>query len=249
MIKIDQKNYSGFISWAERCTCGRVYSLSIARNIQSGDIFADDLHDPGTVLFWHCCGFAYIAGSGSEDFLEELVFEIPRGSTRRLALITDDACTIRFLRERGFETSGRVEYVYAGDPGPDLFPDGAEISRIDETNIRQITGRIVPSFSWEKESFLRKGFGYAAFVDGTYAGTAFSSAVSLSEVDIGVEVRPEYRGRGIASALARRMCGEITAGGRKPVWAHAESNTASMKTALKCGFIRRKTNCFCLISK
>ena len=249
MKKIEQKNHEDFIPWAERNTCNRVYPLSIAQNIQSGDIFADDIYDPGAVLFWHFCGFAYISGAVSTEFLEELISSISLSNKRRLALITDDDSTISFLEEKGFKTSKRIEYGYAGSRAADALRSDAEIRRIDEDIIHKISGRIVPAFSWEEKRFLQNGFGYAGFMDGKYCGAAFSSAVSSSEVDIGVEVVSEFRGCGIATTLVRRMCEEITAEGRKPVWAHAETNTASMKTALKSGFVKKKTNCFCIIKQ
>ena len=39
---------------------------------------------------------------------------------------------------------------------------GFEVKKIDAKNIRSITGRIIPSFSWKEEQFLRNGFGYIA---------------------------------------------------------------------------------------
>lgn len=69
---------------------------------------------------------------------------------------------------------------------------------------------------------------------------AFSSAISSKEIDIGVETLEEYRGNGLASTLARRMCEHIVGIGKHPVWAHASSNIGSMKTALACGFVERK---------
>ena len=250
MKKIEQKNYRAFISWAKNNTCNRVYPLSIAQNIQSGDIFSDDVINPKTVLFWHYCGFAYITGSPSAEILNELVSDICDRNRRRLTLITDDDFTVRFLKEKGYEFSDRIEYSYDEGFVSDLSNnDTIEISRIDESNIHKITGNIVPAFSWEEKRFLQNGFGYAAFIDGKFGGVAFSSAVSSSEIDIGVEVESGYRGRGIATTLARRMCEEIIAEGKRPVWAHAASNTGSMKTALKCGFIRKKINRFCLIKQ
>ena len=62
------------------------------------------------------------------------------------------------------------------------------------------------------------------------------------EMDIGVEVDPDYRGRGIAAALVQKMCAEAISQGKKPVWAHAETNAGSMHTALRCGFIRKQVN-------
>ena len=73
---------------------------------------------------------------------------------------------------------------------------------------------------------------------------AFSSAISLEEVDIGVETAETYRRNGLASYLADRMCKEIIAQGKKPVWAHAETNEGSRKTALGAGFKPSKVNTF-----
>ena len=72
--------------------------------------------------------------------------------------------------------------------------------------------------------------------DGSFAAVAFSSAVSPEEVDIGVETAETYRHHGLASYLAYKMCEEIMRQGRRPVWAHAETNTGSQKTALSIGF-------------
>ncbi|MGX8703233.1 MAG: GNAT family N-acetyltransferase [bacterium] len=121
--------------------------------------------------------------------------------------------------------------------------DKFRIVKIDKDNISKIRGRIVPSFSWEDSlHFLENGFGYLALEGEIACAVAFSAAVSTEEVDIGVETREEYRGNGLASVLAGKMCEHITEIGKKPVWAHAASNKASMKTARRCGFVEVKTN-------
>ena len=117
-----------------------------------------------------------------------------------------------------------------------------DIRKIDSDNIHTITGRIIPSFSWKETEFLENGCGYIAFDHERYCGTAFSAAVSSEEIDVGVEVDPDYRGRGIATALVQKMCVEVISQGKKPVWAHAATNAGSLHTALRCGFIRKKEN-------
>ena len=244
MLKVEAgKEY---ITWAERNTSNRVYPLSIAEKTQYGDVFVDDISDPHTVLFWHYCGFAYLTGEVSDKILNEIIEEIRTQNKRRMILITDDQSVVSFMEERGFNTSKRIEYEYAGIPSADGKYD-FEINKINSENIDSIKGRIIPSFSWEKDQFLRNGFGYIAEIDGRCCGVAFSAAVSKDEVDIGVEVDEQCRGKGIASALALRMCDEIIRSGKKPVWAHAETNTGSMKTALKCGFVQKKINWSCHI--
>ena len=80
-------------------------------------------------------------------------------------------------------------------------------------------------------------------VDGDrVAAVAFSSAVSSGEIDIGVETDPDYQRRGLSAKLSLKMCEEIIAMGKKPVWAHAAANVASGKTAERAGFLKTKDN-------
>ena len=74
------------------------------------------------------------------------------------------------------------------------------------------------------------------------AAVAFSSAVSSGEIDIGVETDPDYQRRGLSAKLSLKMCEEIIAMGKKPVWAHAAANVASGKTAERAGFLKTKDN-------
>ena len=236
-----------YVPWANRSPCNRVYPLSIAEGRQSGTIFVDALETPKSVLFWHYCGFAYISGTISERLLEEVATDVCHRSRRRMVLITDDAFAKDWLIGNGYQVADRIEYEYAGGGTRRVAHTKIDIQRIDEHNLHRITGRIVPAFSWEEERFLKDGFGFVAFERGAFCGAAFSAALCSKEVDIGVEVHPEHRRRGIATALVGRMCDEIVAQGKKPVWAHAAHNAGSMYTAIGCGFVRKRINmCSCL---
>lgn len=131
---------------------------------------------------------------------------------------------------------------FTGDIGMDGELYGIDIRRIDEGNISMINGKIIPAFSWEGSGFLNRGIGYAAFDHDRFCGVAFSAAISSVEVDIGVEVDPFYRGRGIASVLVRILCNDIISQGKRPVWAHTEQNIGTMRTAIKSGFVQKKIN-------
>ena len=74
MIRVSDNDFSNYISWAMNCSSNQVYPLSITEGIQSGDIYVDDPENPGMVLFWHYCGFAYISGVTSGKILEEAEF-------------------------------------------------------------------------------------------------------------------------------------------------------------------------------
>ena len=243
MIKAELQQYNEYLSQARAVTTDNAYPMSIVLGFQTGDIYESD--DKEAVLFWHYCGFAYISGNPSEEFLNE-VYGLMESGTRRLVLITNDDRVITYMNDHGVKIDQRIEYSYEGADSVTINADRFRIVLIDKNNITRINGRIIPSFSWENnEQFLNNGFGFVAMEEDNICAVAFSSAVSDVEVDIGVETYEEYRKNGLAAALAQAMCDEIIRGGRKPVWSHAEANMGSRNTALKCGFKeeRRVTTC------
>ena len=241
--KIDKTDYTDYTEAAKKCTANRVYPLSIATGIQTGEIYADDR---AGVLFWHYCGFAYISGTADPEFLEQVYREFLVADTdRRFLLITDSDFVTDYYKDRNtLQFEKRVEYDHVRAPENLSLPDKQfKIERITSENIGYVQGRIVPAFSWESnDAFLEHGFGYLAGRDTDFAAIAFSSAVSPEEADIGVETAEAFRHHGLASHLAALMCEEIIAQGKKPVWAHAELNEGSRKTAISVGFRACKVN-------
>ena len=244
MRKVSEDDHKDFLSWAKANTANRVYPCSIAEGFQSGDIYVNDGDDPEAALFWHYCGFGYITGKASEEFLSDVYEEMISVRDRRLVLITADDDVISFFCDKDVLMDSRAEYTYLPKENSGAIAEtGFQIEQIDAGNISKISGRIIPSFSWESpEQFLEEGFGYVALDRGQVCAVAFSAAVSSDEVDIGVETAEDHRRMGLAAMLAGRMCRHITGLGKKPVWAHSTSNEGSMNTALKCGFVQERIN-------
>lgn len=276
--KIEKSEYSSFIEFAKCCSANHVYPMSIVERYQEGDIYIDQQGDAGiadyenvrAVMFWHYCGFVYLAGSPSKALLEEIYEEfLSRNQERRFIIITDDEAIKDFFSKKSdVIIDKRFEYEYdVSDSGAEDLTENSEaedstkvlkqnpddnsfkysseisIERISEENIDRIHGRIIPSFSWDASTaFLEKGLGYVAADGEKIAAVAFSSAVSSDEIDIGVETDPDYRRRGLSALLAAKMCEEIIKLGKKPVWAHAAANVASGKTAERAGFVKTKEN-------
>lgn len=67
-------------------------------------------------------------------------------------------------------------------------------------------------------------------------GLAGCSADCLTMWQIGVDVLPEYRRRGIASALTSRLALEILRRGKVPFYCAAWSNVRSVRNAIRSGF-------------
>ena len=243
----DKSEYSRFRDSAKSCSANRVYPMSIAEGYQKGDIYIDEKE--GAVMFWHYCGFVYFSGSPSTDILEEVYQEfLKKKQERRFIIITDDEEIKDFFSSKSdVIIDKRFEYVYdAQNSMADSTAETASelsIERISGNNIERIHGRIIPSFSWDSnEAFLDKGLGYVTVDGDRVAAVAFSSAVSSDEIDIGVETDSDYQRRGLSAKLSLKMCKEIIAMGKKPVWAHAAANVASGKTAERAGFIKATEN-------
>ena len=75
-----------------------------------------------------------------------------------------------------------------------------------------------------------------AYDKGKLAGLAGCSADCEDMYQIGVDVLPEYRRQGIASALTSRLALEILALGKVPFYCAAWSNIKSVRNAIRSGF-------------
>jgi len=99
--------------------------------------------------------------------------------------------------------------------------------------------------------YVHKGFPYAiwyephnrpetlvtvAYADGVVAGMAGASDDCEMMWQIGINVMPEYRNRGIAAALTNRLAIEIMERGKIPYYGAAASNIASLRVARRAGF-------------
>ncbi len=76
-----------------------------------------------------------------------------------------------------------------------------------------------------------------AYRNGEPIGLAGCSADAEEMWQIGVDVLPEYRKQGIASAITSRLALEILARGKVPFYCAAWSNIRSVRNAIKSGFL------------
>lgn len=78
--------------------------------------------------------------------------------------------------------------------------------------------------------------GVGAYDNGKLVGLAGCSADCDTMWQIGVDVLPEYRKQGIASAITSRLAIEILNRGKVPFYCSAWSNVKSVRNAIKSGF-------------
>lgn len=78
--------------------------------------------------------------------------------------------------------------------------------------------------------------GVGAYDDGKLIGLAGCSADCDEMYQIGVDVLPEYRRQGVASAMTSRLALEILALDKVPFYCAAWSNIKSVRNAIRSGF-------------
>lgn len=78
--------------------------------------------------------------------------------------------------------------------------------------------------------------GVGAYSKEKLIGLAGASADCDTMYQIGIDVLPEYRRQGIASALTSRLALEIIKLGKVPYYCAAWCNIKSVRNAIKCGF-------------
>ena len=79
--------------------------------------------------------------------------------------------------------------------------------------------------------------GVGAYDGDRLIGLAACSADCAEMRQIGIDVLPEYRRRGVASALTSRLTAEILDRGFVPFYCAAWSNIRSVRNAIRCGFV------------
>lgn len=135
----------------------------------------------------------------------------------------------------------RINFAFDPDAFRDArerftVPAGWSLVPADDSDYAR-TGSVVPAEFWRSAAdFLEHGGGWRAESSGVYGALAFTSFRFDDELEIGIETHPDARGRGLATAVAARMIGDLLEQGITPVWSCRESNLASVALATKLGF-------------
>lgn len=96
---------------------------------------------------------------------------------------------------------------------------------------------VSPAKFWKNaEQFMARGGGWCSLQGGEVAAIAFTSFRLDAQLEIGVETRLQYRGRGHAQRAACALIDACLASGLEPVWSCRKENAASFHLAESLGF-------------
>lgn len=140
------------------------------------------------------------------------------------------------LAEKGHKICFMAEY-YLPDAGRMPLLSCAYETRLLEPE--DYEGLYLPEWSNAlcKERRHLDVLGAGAYDGSALVGLAACSADCEEMWQIGVDVLPEYRRRGIASALTSALAREILNRNKVPFYCAAWSNIRSARNAVKCGFV------------
>lgn len=212
MIELKQEAYINeerLKSFINEVHAEKIYIYSMLENRQKGRVFVDNIDNIQNVLFWHYCGFAYVAGNGENEVFNHSLGKFIQGdyeaNQSRFVLAVAEEKWKEVLRQLSKSDTiyERTRYQFKFNPRKFMIedwkiPEGYKLKEIDEDLINKLEGRIIPSFSWENaEAFLQKGKAMCLVHNGEIACNAFSAAIGNGQMDIGIETNPNYRGKGL----------------------------------------------------
>lgn len=220
-------------------------------------LYADDPVNPGAVLISRPPRF-YLAGFPSHDRLAGEIAELVRGCAGEnevyLCFFSPSAWE-NLLEDalKGLFPISRFHESYSLELEERLYfqgflPDGITLARVDGALIEAGYAYVedlkeeMCSERASVEEFLKESFGLVPVHDGKIIGWCLSEYNTAEACEIGIAVRPEYRQRGLATALTLAFLDLARQNQVKRVGWHCwKDNIASARTAVKAGFRLRSS--------
>jgi GNAT superfamily N-acetyltransferase len=132
-----------------------------------------------------------------------------------------------------------------------VLPDAADpapahaVRRVVAADAAALEG-LDPSIAWISETWgshaglAASGTAWAAIADDRIVAVAAAFFVGRAYEDVGVVTQPGYRGRGLGTACAAAVVGDIRARGRRPSWTTSPDNAGSRGIAARLGFVHER---------
>ncbi len=139
------------------------------------------------------------------------------------------------------EWASRLEYDYPPPPqqAPDhwqeAIPAGFTVQRYDSSLAASAPG--LADFWFNVESFLAKGFGFAALHGDQPVSRCHTVVVGDNLAEISIDTEEAYRRKGLAQLVCRAFIEHSLEAGTRPHWSCWGNNTPSRELAKKLGFV------------
>ncbi len=147
----------------------------------------------------------------------------------------------KFLTPRGYFIGSVNQYYLPSDSFRVIDPQGYDLQLLTENDIRRQLYPYYPGFGnallYRTVESRKDVLAVIAQSGRTLLGIAGASSDSEVFWQIGVDIIPEFRGKGLGPVLVSTLANEILLRGRIPYYGTWPGNIYSQRTALKSGFL------------
>ncbi|MBW7476369.1 GNAT family N-acetyltransferase [Paenibacillus oenotherae] len=227
-----------------------------------GKIYADDAVSPSAALIWAKNEMFYLVGDDSnkafyqqlESFIVRVIKPEALAAGENVMNLEIPAyhqwqSTIESYFNNKLNRGERVPFTFrretfqsrrSQDSGV-VSVSGCELRAIDDKVIEADTEQTITTEIlkfWESiEKFMDKGIGYCVMKGHEVIGTCISVFASCNDYEIGIHTySTEYRGKGLATAMAVQFIKACIARGGVPHWTTESFREDSIAIANKLGF-------------
>lgn len=264
MILLDEKTYPLVNHHLESIYFNHLFAKAVLERSVSGRVYVDDAINPRTFYIVHRYGMSLLGGSSANPEFNSAFKEyalnlreqrtghewmqvFPLGWENVLKdLFKNELVNAGDSRENTrkgqIEFNTRVNFKFSKQKflaGKKISPDGIETKIIENTATAydEMTGSVVPSLFWNSShDFRAKGVAFGLYVGNQLAALSFSSFVAPGKLELGIETKAEFRGRGFAEEVCAALIDYCLERDLEPIWSCRLENTGSYRLAQKLGF-------------
>jgi len=263
MELLDPREYHKLSDPIQKVTINNLFARWVIEGHIPGKVYVDNRDHPNTFYVVHPYGMSLLFGECSSakfnDQFKEYAFNLNgvRDKSEWMQAFPDDwnlvlnalfkDHLIKSSDNHGIAESGNIElntrvnfkfnqrkYI---DNRKEQTQSDCRICRTTRQLYEQMKGSVVPAFFWRNsDHFFENGIGFSLLYKGKLATTAYSAFLLEKKLELGIETRDEFRGRGFAYHTCCALINYCIETGFEPVWACKQENKASLNLAQKLGF-------------
>ena len=253
MILLQPKDYFKLLAPLEKVAINHLFAKSVLLQHIHGEVYADQAEDPKTFFIVHPYGMGLLFGDWkNEDFNKQFrnyALEIDQKRSKTIWVQTfpeDWNAVLNKMFEGNFgakiQMNTRVNFDfdekhYLQHKVKRQLSEEIEIRKTDKRAFNDMKGAVVPEFLWNNaEHFEKKGVGFSIYENNQLATTAFACFIHEPYLEIGIETKPEFQGKGFARLACTALIDYCIQNRLIPVWACRKENDKSYQLARKLGF-------------
>lgn len=261
---LPKSNYKKAAESIKNAAINTLFAEAVIEQKINGEIYVDNIEEPKTFYIIHPYGMTLLVGDSENKEFNNQFKDYALNSNKarhkpewmQAYPYTWDKVLSELFGDRliassenteqnlsgVIELNTRVNFKFDQDKfiasRKPVIENDIKIVRTDSEVFRNMPGSVVPAYFWEtEEDFLNNGVGFSLYYKNKLASTAYSSCVNTSQLELGIETVPEFRGKGFAQYVCQALIDYCIEHQFEPVWACRLENTGSYKLAQKIGFV------------